>query len=89
MTPDFVVSLGRDTMQLTLLLAAPLLGAGLLVGLVIAILQSVTQIQEITLTFIPKIIAVMIALVIFLPWMLSLLTSFTVNLITNIPLYIR
>ncbi len=89
MTPDVVISLGREAIMLTLMLALPLLGLGLIVGLSISIFQSVTSIQEITLTFIPKIIAVLTALMIFSPWMMEKITTFTRTLIINIPNYIK
>jgi len=85
MTPDFVLSIGKETVKMVLLLAAPMLGAGMLIGLIIAILQAATQIQEMTLTFVPKIIAVLLALLFFLPWMLRILVEYTTRLITNIP----
>lgn len=89
MTPDSVVSLGREAIMLTLILALPLLGLGLIVGLTVSIFQSVTSIQEITLTFIPKIIAILTALMIFSPWMMEKITTFTRTLIINIPNYIK
>ncbi|MEE9435414.1 MAG: flagellar biosynthesis protein FliQ [Candidatus Adiutricales bacterium] len=89
MTPDVVISLGREAIMLTLMLALPLLGLGLIVGLSISIFQSVTSIQEMTLTFIPKIIAVLTALMIFSPWMMEKITTFTRTLIINIPNYIK
>ncbi len=89
MTPDLVVSLGREAITLTLMLALPLLGLGLIVGLTVSIFQSVTSIQEITLTFIPKIITVLTALMFFSPWMMEKLTTFTRTLIINIPNYIK
>lgn len=89
MTPDSVVSLGREAIMLTLMLALPLLGLGLIVGLSVSIFQSVTSIQEITLTFIPKIIAILTALMIFSPWMMEKITTFTRTLIINIPNYIK
>jgi flagellar biosynthetic protein FliQ len=76
MDVETVVNLGRDAMFVTLLVAAPMLVAGMVVGLAISILQSVTQIQEITLTFVPKIVVVMVAFVIFLPWMVSRVMGF-------------
>ncbi|HOZ48096.1 MAG TPA: flagellar biosynthesis protein FliQ [Candidatus Hydrogenedentes bacterium] len=76
MTIDDIVFLGRDAMLTTLLAASPMLLSGMVVGLLISVLQSVTQIQEITLTFVPKIIAVMVAFVLFLPWMTSVLMRF-------------
>lgn len=84
MTVDDVVFLGRDAMMVTLLAAAPMLLSGMIVGLIISLFQSVTQIQEITLTFIPKILAVLISFVVFLPWMLDVLLGFVEPLLTNI-----
>jgi len=89
MTQEFVLDICRESIKITLLLSAPLLGAGLLIGLLVSIFQAVTQIQEMTLTFIPKILAVVIALIIFLPWMMRTILSFTTNLIIHIPDYIH
>lgn len=69
MTIDDIVDIGRSAMFVTLLASAPMLISGMVVGLLISIFQSVTQIQEITLTFVPKIVVVLVAFVIFLPWM--------------------
>lgn len=77
MTPELVVQLARRSFEVTLLLSAPLLIAGLVIGLLISIFQAVTSIQEATLAFAPKIIAVMLALVIFFPWMMSYMGDFT------------
>ncbi len=76
MNADTVLDLGRNAMYITLLVSAPMLLSGMIVGLLISVFQSVTQIQEITLTFVPKIIVVMVAFAIFMPWMLSLLLTF-------------
>ena len=76
MTVDTVVNLGRDALMTTLLAAGPMLLCGMVVGLVISLFQSVTQIQEITLTFVPKIIVVMLAFLVFLPWMASVVLDF-------------
>ena len=89
MSPEFVIGFARNAIELTLMLALPMLGVGLAVGLVVAIFQATTQIQEMTLTFIPKILAVFIALVVFAPWILEKLTSYTANLLTNLPMYIQ
>lgn len=89
MTQDFVIGVGKDALQTALLLSAPMLVFGLIVGVAVSIFQAVTSIQEMTLTFIPKIVAVVVALVLFLPWMLRIMSDFTINLFTNIPLYIR
>lgn len=83
MTIDDVLFLGRDAMIVTLLVSAPMLVSGLVVGLLISMFQSVTQIQEITLTFVPKIIVVFAAFVLFLPWMSETLLGFVVPLLEN------
>ena len=85
MTPQFVLALGREAITLTLLVSAPMLAAGLIVGLMISILQAVTQIHEMTLTFIPKIVAVALALLLFLSWMINLVVDFTVRVFNSIP----
>lgn len=84
-----VISIARETIMTSLLLAAPPLGIGLLVGLIISIFQAVTQIQEQTLTFVPKIIAILLSLLVFGPWMLSILTEFTINILGNLSNVIR
>lgn len=89
MTQDFIVGFGKEALKTALLLSAPMLGFGLIVGVAVSIFQAVTSIQEMTLTFIPKIVAVVVALVLFLPWMLQLMSDFTINLFNNIPLYIK
>jgi flagellar biosynthesis protein FliQ len=83
MTVDTIVNLGRDAMLVILLAAAPMLLSGMIVGLLISVFQSVTQIQEITLTFVPKIIVVMVAFVVFLPWMVSTVLGFVRPLLSN------
>lgn len=83
MGADDVVILGRDAILTTLLTASPMLISGMIIGLIISIFQSVTQIQEITLTFVPKIIVVLLAFVIFLPWMLSVVLGFVQPLFSN------
>ncbi|MBI4531943.1 MAG: flagellar biosynthesis protein FliQ [Candidatus Latescibacteria bacterium] len=89
MTEQFVIHLGREAMLMMLLMSAPMLILGLLVGLLISILQAVTQIHEMTLTFIPKILAVSVAVAIFLPWMMRLIIDFTTSLLVNIPMYAK
>lgn len=84
-----VISIARETIMTSMLLAAPPLGIGLLVGLIISIFQAVTQIQEQTLTFVPKIIAILLSLLVFGPWMLSILTEFTINILGNLSNVIR
>jgi len=89
MSPLEAVTLGQNAITITLLLSAPLLLVGMIVGLAIAIFQATTQIQEMTLTFVPKIVAVMLALLFFASWMLIKMTDYTQNLIQSIPDIIR
>lgn len=87
MTPQMVVSLGREALMLTLMISGPLLLAGLIVGVLISLFQAVTQIQEMTLTFVPKIVAISLALLIFLPWMIQMATDFTTHMFELIPTF--
>lgn len=89
MSPDFVVGFSRQAVETALMLALPILGLGMAVGLFVSIFQSVTQIQEMTLTFVPKIVAVMLGLLLFGPWMLTKLMNFTENIFINFPTYLR
>ena len=89
MTELTVIQVARQAVELTLLISAPMLLAGLVVGLIISIFQAVTQIQEMTLTFVPKIVAVMLALLITFPWMMRKLVDFTQNIILEIPGFIK
>jgi flagellar biosynthesis protein FliQ len=85
MTPETVLATGRQALELGLLLAAPLLLTALLVGVVVGLFQAATQINEMTLSFIPKMLAVSAAGVIAGPWMLRLLVDFTRQLFESIP----
>lgn len=89
MSPDFVVGFGRQAIELCLMLALPMLAVGLSVGIIVSVIQAATQIQETTLTFIPKIVSMFLALLLALPWMIERMTTFTRDVITNIPLYIK
>jgi len=89
MVPLEAVTLGQNAITLTLLLSAPLLLIGMAVGLLVAIFQATTQIQEMTLTFVPKIVAVMLALLFFSSWMLIKITDYTNDLFLSIPYLIR
>jgi flagellar biosynthetic protein FliQ len=84
MTPQYVIQLGQQAIVLMLLISAPMLLAGLVVGLGVSILQAVTQVHEVTLTFIPKILAVVLALFLFLPWMLNQMTRYSTEIFTRI-----
>ena len=85
MSPEYIVKLGQDTMLLVLHVAGPILVVALVVGLAVSIFQAVTQVHEMTLTFIPKILAVGATLVIVLPWMLQRMLNFTQQLLMSIP----
>ena len=89
MTEELVMKLGQDTLRTTAMLSAPLLGAALVTGLVVSILQAITQINEQTLTFIPKMIVIGVVLIIAGPWMLDILTHFTTNLFENMAMFVR
>jgi flagellar biosynthetic protein FliQ len=84
-----LLDLARQTILLILMLAAPMLGAALVIGLVISIFQAVTQIQEATLAFVPKILGVFLALALFGTWMLNTMLVFTANLLTSLPTMTR
>ncbi|MDH5641289.1 MAG: flagellar biosynthesis protein FliQ [Nitrospira sp.] len=89
MTPEMITELGRQALETTLMVAAPILGLSLVVGLLVSAFQAMTQLNEATLTFVPKVLALFGALLFFLPWMMNVLTTFTTNLLVNIPQYVR
>ena len=89
MTPEIVITIGKSALETTILIAAPMLLVSLVIGLMISIFQAVTQINEATLTFVPKIIVTFLALLVFFPWMLRVMLGFTTTLFMNIPAYVR
>ncbi|MFA6448754.1 MAG: flagellar biosynthesis protein FliQ [bacterium] len=89
MTEGMVIDLGVKAITLVLLICGPILGFGLVAGLAIAVFQAVTSIQEMTLTFVPKIIAVILALALFGNWMLQSTLIFTTDVFMNLPNYVR
>lgn len=89
MTPEFVIGFAREAIELTLSIALPMLGVGMAVGIIISILQAATQIQEMTLTIVPKIIAIFIVLLISFPWIMDKMVTYTRNIFLNLPQYIR
>lgn len=89
MTPEFIVDMAKRSLEVTIMVSAPMLGFGLVIGVAVSIFQAVTSIQEMTLTFIPKILGVMVAVVLFFPWMLQILMSFTAGIFMNIPQYAK
>lgn len=84
MTIEFVVDICRKSVQTALLMAAPMLLAGMIIGLIVSIFQAATQINEQTLTFIPKIVAVFITLLLMTPWLIQTMTSFATAIFTSI-----
>jgi len=89
MDQAIVIDVAQEAIKSVLLVSAPILGLGLLVGLIVSIVQATTQIQEPTLSFIPKIIAVSLTMLVFGPWMMNIMYEFTVRLFENIPSYIK
>ena len=85
MSPESVLNLGRHALEVTLLLSAPLLLVALGVGLVISIFQAATQINEATLSFIPKLVGIFIALIVMGPWMISVMLDYMREIFTSIP----
>lgn len=85
MTPELVLTIAREALTVTVLLSTPLLLAALVTGVVVGILQAATQINEMTLSFIPKLLALVVTLLVTGPWMLQLITSYTRNLFQTIP----
>lgn len=85
MTPESVMGIGRHAMEVTLMVAAPLLLVSLAIGLIISIFQAATQINEQTLSFIPKLVCVFVTLVVAGPWMLSVMLDYMREIFTNIP----
>ena len=88
MTPEYVVKLGQEAMTLVLMIGGPILIVALVVGLAVSIFQAVTQVHEMTLTFIPKIVAVGVTILLILPWMMQQVVDFTYRLIASIPVVI-
>lgn len=89
MTPELTVTLMKQTLYTVLLVAGPLLAAGLIIGVLVSIFQTVTQIREMSLTFVPKIVGVMIVLAIFSPWMASTLIDFTMDIFQVLPRFVH
>jgi flagellar biosynthesis protein FliQ len=83
-TPDVVIEIGQSALRTTLFVAGPMLLAGMAVGLVISIVQAATQVNEMTMSFVPKIVAVFVVLVLSLPWTIGQLTAFTRNMFERI-----
>ena len=89
MTEELVMRLGQDALKTTAMVAAPMLGAALVVGLIVSIFQAITQINEATLTFVPKMIIIGIVLILAGPWMIDILSTYTVGLFENMSVFVR
>lgn len=89
MTFEFVLGFGRQALETMLLVSLPVLLVSLVVGLLVSIFQSVTQIQEMTITFVPKIVVTFLALLLFGSWMMGRLTDFLREVIVNIPNWVK
>ncbi len=89
MSPDTVVSIGQKALEMTTLLAMPVLVATFVVGLIVSVLQAATQIQEMTLAYIPKIVAALITIFLLGGWMLTKILDFTKEIFVNIPIWIK
>ncbi len=85
MTPEMVINLIQQSMEVTVLLSAPLLLTALVIGLIVSIFQAATQINEMTLSFIPKLLAIFVVIVLAGPWMISVMVDFTRRLFTSLP----
>jgi flagellar biosynthesis protein FliQ len=89
MSQDMAVQLGREALYMVMLISAPMLGLGLIVGVLVSIFQATTQIQEQTLAFVPKIIATFVAILIFGPWILSMLVDYIREIFMSFSLVVR
>lgn len=89
MNEELIIQLGQDALRTTAMLAGPLLISTLVIGLAVSIFQALTQINEATLTFIPKMLVVALVIVLAGPWMMDVMTHYTVNLFENLATYVR
>ncbi len=88
MTPESVMTMGRHAIEVTLMVSAPMLLIALAIGLIVSIFQAATQINETTLSFIPKLVGIFVALVIAGPWMLTVMLDYMREMFTSIPLFV-
>ncbi len=89
MSEEMVMSLGSEAIKTIIYLAGPLLAAAMVIGLLVSVMQAVTQINESTLTFIPKMVAVLVVLIVMAPWMLEVLQQYTANILGNAGSWVR
>uniref|UniRef100_A0A7C4EKH4 Flagellar biosynthetic protein FliQ n=1 Tax=Thermodesulfovibrio aggregans TaxID=86166 RepID=A0A7C4EKH4_9BACT len=89
MTVEFLNYISKQTLETVLLVGGPVLLVSLLVGVLIGLFQAITQLQEMTISFVPKVIAVFLTLLITLPWIVNIMTKFTRGIFENLPLYVK
>ena len=89
MTPEFITGYFLEAIKTAIMLAGPMLIVGLIVGILVSMFQATTQINEMTLVFVPKMLGVAVALLVFFPWMLNVITDFTRHLFVNLPMFIK
>ena len=89
MSPEFITGYLMLAIKTAVLLAAPMLVAGLVIGVLVSMFQAATQINEMTLVFVPKILGVAVVMLVFFPWMLNLIVVFTETLFKDLPMYLR
>jgi flagellar biosynthetic protein FliQ len=89
MSEELILKLGQDTLKVTAMVASPMLLGALIIGLIVSVLQAITQINEATLTFIPKMVIVAIIFLVAAPWMMDVMHTYTVNLFESITTYVR
>jgi flagellar biosynthetic protein FliQ len=89
MSPESVIQIAKGAIEITFFISLPILGVGLTVGLVVSLFQAVTQINEMTLTFVPKIVAVLLSLFFLLPWIMQKMMAYTEQLILQLPQYVH
>ena len=89
MSPEFITTYFMEAIRTAIMLAGPILVIGLTVGILVSMFQAATHINEMTLVFVPKMLSVAVALLVFLPWMLQVITDFARNMFINLPMYIK
>lgn len=89
MSPEFITGFFMQAIKTAIMLAAPMLCVGLVVGILVSMFQAATQINEMTLVFVPKMLGVAMALLVFFPWMLRIITDFATTMFNNLPMYIK
>jgi len=89
LTEELIIRLGQDAIRTTAIIAAPMLLSALVIGLIVSVMQAVTQINEATLTFIPKMVIIFIIIIVAGPWMLDVISHYTIELFENITMFVR